>query len=139
MRFHKHIALLLAFYHFGIGAGFAINLHFCKGELESVSTILTEVFCEKETVVAKCCSKKSITVDDSCCDHSIIDLTEVDDETTLNSDPFLFEFLTIIPDDRNKLFKKAIFKNKPQALPYFTFLSNAPPLYQLYCTYIYYA
>lgn len=137
MRFHKHIAVFLAVYYFSISAGFAVNLHFCGGELESISTVLTEVVCEKEAVIAKCCSKKKKSAN-GCCDDSVIDLTEVDDETTLHSDVFLVSSPAIITN-YPKLFRQIVSKQKIQALPYYTFQSNAPPLYKLYCTYIYYA
>lgn len=137
MNFKKHIAIFFAIYYLAIGSGFAINLHFCGGELESVSTALSEIVCGK-VVETSCCSVKKEVVSD-CCDDETVDFNEAaDDETILPYSEVFHACLELLPNVFSIGFSE-VSARKQAALPFYTFQSNAPPLYKLYCTFIYYA
>ncbi|MFD0964315.1 HYC_CC_PP family protein [Pseudofulvibacter geojedonensis] len=137
MPFKKQIAIFLSILYLSISGGFAVNLHYCGGELESVSTLLTDIVCEEEAVEDKCCSEEK-DIPNDCCDDEQIDFNEVDDDTTLNTSVEFFVVNAILPNFETHQFYESE-QLKKTALPYYTFQSNAPPLYKLHCSLVFYA
>lgn len=118
-----------------ICVGITLTIHFCGGMLASVSAAPTVEVCE--SVPDSCCIKAG-KFDEDCCNDSVIDLSEVSDDSLIDSSDISKQFVAIIPDVVDISFKTTRFNNKI-TLPNYTFQSNAPPLYKLYGSYIYYA
>ena len=134
MNSNKCIGMVLAFLILVSNVGLAFNVHFCGGEIASV-TVQT---LEKTAVSEKsCCAKKTIAKD-SCCKNKMVHFQEKSDDATLKffSSGFnvnylilqnLFEIPTLIP----------VFQNNSISTYYCD--ANAPPLFKLYHQYIFYA
>lgn len=137
MRFKKNIAIIFTCYYLIICVGLTLTVHFCGGSLASVSATSSEVVCEMQISQGSCCVKKIATIP-GCCNDAVVDLSEVDEESLLHDTAIEKQFIAIIPDVVCYFFKSTKLQNKI-ALPNYTFQSNAPPLYKLYGTYIYYA
>lgn len=118
-----------------ICVGLTLTVHFCGGTLAGVSAVSITEVCE--ATPDSCCAKKS-AAKEGCCNDSVIDLSEVDDETLLYASDVSKQFIAVFPSLLEITFKKSSFKNKT-TLPNYTFQGNAPPLYKLYGTYIFYA
>jgi len=114
-----------------------MTLHFCGGSLAGMSVTSTEVACEMSDVQDVCCAIKSETKS-GCCNDAVLDLSEVDEDSLLDSSGIQKQYIEIQTNVAYYLFANTQFDNKV-ALPNYTFQSNAPPLYKLYGTYIYYA
>jgi len=112
-------------------------VHFCGGSLAGVSAISSEVACEMEVAQNSCCAKKT-TTKPGCCNDTVVDLSEVDDDSLFYDTVGEKQFIAVLPTTAFYSFKITKFQNKV-ALPNYTFQSNAPPLYKLYGTYIHYA
>ncbi len=137
MRFNKHIAVIFAFYYLFISVGLAVNLHYCGGELESISSIFTEASCEMLKAKKGCCLQHN-KVNNDCCSNQEIGFTDVDKDTLLTATDTINVFA--LPATFNNISTnnlEEVLVNKP--LQHYTFQSNAPPLFKLYSSYILYA
>lgn len=114
-----------------------MTLHFCGGSLAGMSLTSSEVVCEMSGVQDVCCIKKSETKS-GCCNDTVLDLSEVDENSLFDSSNILKQYVAVTSNVLYYFNTNTQFKNKV-ALPNYTFQSNAPPLYKLYGTYIYYA
>ena len=134
MQFKKHICLLLAFLILGSNVGLAFNVHYCGGEISSVSlnTTLPSVQSEKG-----CCEKKVVSKKDSCCKDKKIVLKEKADDKIVKSFSFQFDYVFLVPVYQQAVFSAApSFKNNLSPAYYCD--ANAPPLYKLYSQYLLY-
>ena len=135
MRFKKHISILLAFLILGSNVGLAFNVHYCGGEISSVSlnTTLPSVQSEKG-----CCEKKVVSKKDSCCKDKKIVLKEKADDKIVKSFSFQFDYVFLVP-----IYQPAVFTALPSfknnLSPAYYCDANAPPLFKLYNQYIFYA
>ena len=137
MKFKKNIAILFTCYYLLICVGLTLTVHFCGGSLAGVSAVNTDVVCDVKEDQKACCSEKS-EVESNCCNDTIVDLSEIDDDSLFNDTTFVKLFIASFPDITYCFFGEEKFQNKA-TLPNYTFQSNAPPLYKLYGTYIHYA
>ena len=101
-----------------------------------MSAISSEVVCEMQVTQDACCTKKTTTKPD-CCNDAVVDLSEVDEDSLFEDTAIEKQFTVVSTDIDYSFFKNSKIQNKV-ALPNYTFQSNAPPLYKLYGTYIYY-
>lgn len=135
LQLQKNIAIVFTCYYLMICVGLTLTVHFCSGMLAGVSAITkTEVV---EVAPEACCVAKAKTNKD-CCNDAIIDLSEVKEDSLASVFDVFDGVVAILPKHPIVVFKPLVFTNKI-ALPNYTFQSNAPPLYKLYSTYIYYA
>ena len=137
MRFKKNIAVIFTCYYLIICVGLTITVHFCAGSLAGMSAISSEVVCEMQVTQDACCTKKATSKPD-CCNDAVVDLSEVDEDSLFEDTAIEKQFTVVSTDVDYSFFKNSTIQNKV-ALPNYTFQSNAPPLYKLYGTYIYYA
>jgi len=137
VKLKRNIALFFTCYYLVISVGLSMTLHFCGGSLAGMSVTSREVVCEVSDVQDVCCFIKSETKS-GCCNDTVLDLSEVDEDSLLDSSNILKQYIAIAQNVLCYFFTNTQFKNKV-ALPNYTFQSNAPPLYKLYGTYIYYA
>ncbi|WKL47135.1 hypothetical protein Q1W71_19500 [Flavobacterium pectinovorum] len=132
MNLKKWTGLFLAFLLLVSNIGFAFDVHYCGGKIASVSLNTTaSVSSEK-----KCCGaseKKS-----SCCKDKVVHFEKKSDDATIKIFFFQIAFPAIIQEFKPIAFLSIpIFKSN-QIISYYSD-ANAPPLYQLYQQYIFYA
>jgi len=139
MQIKKHIALTLAFFLLISNSGLAFNVHYCGEKIAAISSVFSNgEVCEIPVEEEKsCCAKKEIT-HKKCCSDKELNLKD-------NSEKFAFKSISF---DLDLFFNTTIFKGtycdsvesgiKSQNLSYCSD-ANAPPLYQLYCQFTFYA
>lgn len=141
MKINKHISFLLALLIFVSNVGLAFNVHYCGGELAEISLDYKKSEpCEVKKVEKQetCCA--SSEKHDSCCSNSKVDLKKsLSDEVIVKSfqlDLGAFTFVEVWKAPEVPVNFEEI-KLKSDA-PSFYCDSNAPPLYKLYCQYLFY-
>lgn len=132
MNLKKCTGLFLAILLLVSNIGFSFDVHYCGGQIASVS-LNTSVSAAPEK---KCCGmseKKS-----SCCKDKVVHLEKKSDDATLKFFFFQFAFPAVIQE-----FKPIAFLSIPnfksnQIISYYSD-ANAPPLFKLYHQYIFYS
>lgn len=145
----KCTVLLLAFFLMFSNIGLALNVHFC-GDIKIASTVVYSklaeepcdhkehhnhpseekclaegVCCDSSADHSDCCKDEFITQDNP--DVVVVKAFNFDFSTfVLVENDFSFEFFEYSEDTKQDFFD-------------YSYNSNAPPLYKLYCSFIYYA
>ncbi|ESU19752.1 hypothetical protein FCR2A7T_16130 [Flavobacterium cauense R2A-7] len=140
MKINKHISFLLALLILVSNVGLAFNVHYCGGELAEISLDYkksepcVEKKVEKE---ATCCA--SADKHDDCCSNSKVTLKKsASDEVLVKSFQLDLGVFTFVEEWKPSLIATAEEKVNSSDIPSFYCDSNAPPLYKLYCQYIFY-
>ncbi|WP_163397912.1 HYC_CC_PP family protein [Flavobacterium fluviatile] len=130
MNLKKCTGVFLAFLLLISSIGFAFDVHYCGGKIASVS-LSSSVSPEK-----KCCGikeKKS-----SCCKDKVVKFEKKSDDATFKVFFFQIAFPALVQEFKPLAFLSVPnFKSK-EVISYYSD-ANAPPLYQLYHQYIFYA
>lgn len=132
MNVKKCTGLFLAFLLLVSNIGFAFDVHYCGGKIASVS-LNTTVSAAPEK---KCCGaseKKS-----SCCKDKVVHFEKKSDNATFKIFFFQVPFPAVIQDFQPITFLAVPNFKSHQIISYYSD-ANAPPLYQLYRQYIFYA
>lgn len=133
MRVKRYISILLAFLILGSNVGFAFNVHYCGGEIASVS-LGSAISMQQEK---GCCEKKAVSKKDSCCKDKKIVVKEKADDKIIKSFSFQLDSPFLIPEYQFTAFSALpSFKSNVQLSYYCD--ANAPPLYKLYSQYLLY-
>lgn len=138
MNFKKCTSIIMAFYLLISSSGLAFNVHYCGDTIASVSSVFSnEEPCEMEIHPEEkaCCASSSDSHDGCCSDETI----QADfDEVVIKQLQFDFDFVSVLPTvefsfytNRNELIVNQLFDYYCDA--------NAPPLYQLYSQFVFYA
>jgi hypothetical protein len=132
MNLKKCTGLFLAFLLLVSNIGFAFDVHYCGGEIASVS-LNTSVSASPEK---KCCGASEKKM--SCCKDKIFHFEKKSDNATIKVFFFQLAFPAII-ETYNPIAFLSIpnFKNN-QITSYYSD-ANAPPLFKLYSQYIFYS
>ncbi|HEX9979768.1 MAG TPA: hypothetical protein VGB50_04295 [Flavobacterium sp.] len=142
MRLTKCTSLFLSFLLLVSNMGLAFNVHFCEGQIASITSVFNvEEVCEVQPVPAleeKACCAEAAKDHKSCCDDKIVDLKDKDHDVVIKftfGGDFLFHVapITEIPS----FIPKAVFPVKKDAVYHFE--PENPPLFKLYHQYIFYA
>jgi hypothetical protein len=129
MIFKKQISVFLAVLLLVSNVGLAFNVHYCGGEIASVS--LTSLKAEKG-----CCEKVASKKDSCCKDKKIVFQKKVDNGV-VKSFSFQMDYAFVIPETHSFVFTATDnFKNN-HTLSYYCD-ANAPPLFKLYSQYLLY-
>ena len=141
MKFNKHIGILLTFLILASNMGFALNVHYCHGEVSSVSLAYkADAPCganEKKETKKSCCAAKENSK--KCCKNNLVKLKndKADNIIVKSLQLDLSAFYTV--ED----WKPVTFTTEEPILtaqnPSFYCEAHAPPLFKLYCQYIFYA
>ena len=138
MNFKKCTSFLMAVYLLVSTSGLIFHVHYCGGEIASVSTIFkSEESCgvEKQSDEESCCV--SSTEDHSvCCSDEVIQADF--DEVTIKQISFDFDYVSILSAFKAPVFYANTIVTTSQKLDYYCD-SNAPPFYQLYSQFVFYA
>lgn len=141
MKFKKYISIILAFFLLVSNVGFAIDVHYCGGEVASIKPIYwknTESF---NSVKDNCCGSKAtsnVQKKDSCCKDKVVHFQKKSENITLNSISFLPNFVFLVEEWNPIIFSK-ISKFEGSRITSYYCDANAPPLFKLYHQYIFYA
>jgi hypothetical protein len=148
MQIKKHFALLLAFFLLISNSGLAFNVHYCGEKIAAVSSVFSneEVCDPSNSEEAKqtpdneknsCCAKKEIT-HKKCCSDKEVNLKDNSEKFAFKSISFDFDFFFY-----TAIFTRTYFDTVDRGVTsqhlYYSSDANAPPLYQLYCQYTFYA
>lgn len=137
MQFRKTFSVLLAFFLLVTSSGWSFNIHYCGGEIASVTAFEKEESncCGHHSEIDVCCSTEQDEHDECCSD----DLLQVELEDTvlnfLNPD---FYFYATLPAYGLSFLSIEVDNSYPRHLYYYC-ESNAPPLYLLYSQLVLYA
>lgn len=150
MRLPKSLlAFLFAFVLMFSNVGLAMNVHFCGDEQIASSVIYAEAIedscghSDKHTQLEEVCHETQICCGDNTEDHSDCckDHTITQDNPDIliaKSFSFGYDAFVLVANDYSVVFFTTLEDFKQQHFEY-CFQSNAPPLYKLYCSLIYYA
>lgn len=140
MKINRHLSLVLAMLILVSNVGLAFNVHYCGGEFAGISLDYkkTEPCITKKVEKEDTCCATS-NEHSSCCSNDKIDLKKsISDEVIVKSFQLDLGFFTFTdswkPIEVASSEKKALKSDAPS----FYCESNAPPLYKLYCQYIFY-
>ena len=132
MKLRKCTGLFLAFLLLVSNIGFAFDVHYCGGEIASVSLNTTASAAPEK----KCCGaseKKS-----SCCKDKVVHFEKKSDNATLKMFFFQLAFPAVIQEYKPFAFLAISNFKSNQVIPYYSD-ANAPPLFKLYSQYIFYS
>jgi hypothetical protein len=134
MNFKKQISVFLAVLLLVSNVGLAFNVHYCGGEISSVSLNSTLPSLKSE----KGCCEKIVDKKDSCCKDKKIVIQKKVDNGIVKSFSFQFDYSFLVPEYNNLIVFTAIpsFKNNLNLSYYCD--ANAPPLFKLYSQYLLY-
>lgn len=141
MKFQKHISLFLAFFLLVSNVGFAIDVHYCEGKIASVQPGFWQTTEFQNRVEESCCAPKSNTIledEKSCCKDKIVHFQKKSENTTVTSIAFYPNFVFLF-DDWKPIVFGTITHFENNTIPSYYCDANAPPLFQLYHQYIFYA
>jgi hypothetical protein len=134
MIFKKCINLLLVFLLLVSNVGVAFNVHYCGNQPASIS--LKTTF-ENKNLEKNCCGvaeKKS-----HCCKNKVVHFQKKKDNATLKAFSFQSPYVFLIPKNQVEHFLSGSENFKTTVLTSYYCDANAPPLFQLYSQYIFYA
>jgi hypothetical protein len=152
MRLPKSLtALMFAFILMFSNVGLALNVRFCGDEQIASTVIYAKVIedsCEQTNIhkhveleenchkTQICCGESTDDHSDCCKDHTITQ----DNPDLLNVKSFSFSYdaFVLTENDYSVVFFTTSEDSRQDHFDY-CFQSNAPPLYKLYCSLIYYA
>lgn len=133
MKIRKHICILLATLLLVSNVGLAFNVHYCGGNIASVSL---ENFFDSKNSELDCCGKESKKP--FCCNDKKIKIEKKLDNSIVKTFSFEVPHLFYISEWKSiQVGNLYNFKNNP--ISHFGWYANAPPLYILYSQYIFYA
>lgn len=141
MKFKKHISIILAFFLLVSNIGFAVGVHYCRGEVDSVKPIYWNNTESPNSVRDNCCGSKmtsNVQKKNSCCKDKIVHFQKKSENVTLNSLFFLPNFVFFVEEWNPIIFSK-ISKSEGSGITSYYCDANAPPLFKLYHQYIFYA
>jgi hypothetical protein len=133
MNFKKQISIFLAVLLLVSNVGLAFNVHYCGGEIASVSLNSTLPSLKSEK---GCCGAKT-SKKDSCCKDRKIVVQKKTDNVIVKSFSLQFDYAFVVPEYNHIVFTAVpSFKNNLNLSYYCD--ANAPPLFMLYSQYLLY-
>src|SRR5690606_29238929 len=120
--------------------GLAFNVHYCEGEIASVSSVynVNEVCEMLPAAVEKACCAEAKKDHESCCDDKTVDLQDKSDDKIVKTFSFSdIAILPIIDCDPVHISEEVPVLQESSSTYYCD--AHAPPLFKLYSQYIFYA
>ena len=128
----------MAFYLLISSSGLAFNVHYCGDTIASVSSVFSnEEPCEMEIHPEEkaCCTASSDSHDGCCSDETI----QADfDDVVIKQLQFYFDYVSVLPTVEFSFYTNRVDLINEQLFDYYCD-ANAPPLYQLYSQFVFYA
>jgi hypothetical protein len=139
MIFKKHISLLIAMLVLVSNSGLAFNVHYCEGEIASISSVFTEdEVCEMPVVVEKICCAKPESTHKECCSDKKVDLKNKTEKIIIKSISLDFEPAYFAQYKASESSVVTVENHTDKSIAHYC-ETNAPPLYKLYCQLTFYA
>ena len=141
MKFKKHISLFLAFFLLVSNVGFAVDVHYCGGEIASVKPVFWKTVESQSTIEESCCPPKAssnIEENDSCCKDKVVNIQKKSENVIIKSISFQPDFNFLFEEWKPVVFSEISNFESNQITSYYCD-ANAPPLFKLYHQYIFYA
>ncbi|MDP2158891.1 MAG: hypothetical protein Q8K02_00275 [Flavobacterium sp.] len=138
MSFKKSMSLFLAIHLLVATSGLAFNVHYCGGEIASISSVFNlEEPCEMDSQQdQKSCCSSSFSDHEGCCSNETVQAEF--DEMVVSHINFDFTFTALFSDFQVPTFVEFVGSKYSNELHYYCD-SNAPPLYKLYSQLVFYA
>ena len=133
MNIKKHISLFLALTFLFSNLGMAFTVHFCDGKFESITA---NGFEKNSNPEIDCCGE--IEKESNCCDNKTIKVDNTIDKQSITNFNYTFP-VAILPEETTLVFPVAKVTTSQKNNPIVTVQANAPPLYKLYCSLIFYS
>lgn len=137
MQLQKSISVLLAFFLLVSSSGWSLNIHYCGGEIASVTAFEKggSNCCGHHSEKEVCCSTEQDEHNECCSD----DLLQVElEDSVLSFFNVDFDFFATFLCNGISSFSIEVEDSFPRHLYYYC-KSNAPPLYLLYSQLVFYA
>jgi hypothetical protein len=140
MQFKKQISLLIAFFLLVSNSGLAFNVHYCEGKIASISSVFSdeEICAMPVQPVKKTCCAKPQKAHKKCCSDKEVNLKNKAEKITVKSFSFDLNSVFYFSEFNLVAFSSFIPVFYSQDTDFYCD-ANAPPLYQLYCQYTFYA
>ena len=141
MKFKRHISFILAFFLLVSNIGFAVDVHYCRGEVASVKPIYWKNTESPNSVKDNCCGLKvtsNVQKKDSCCKDKVVHFQKKSENTILDSISFLPNFVFLV-DEWNPIIFSKVSKFEGDRIACYYCDANAPPLFKLYHQFLFYA
>ena len=106
MKFKKHISFILAFFLLVSNIGFAVDVHYCGGEVASVKAIYWKNTEFPNSVKDNCCGPKvtsNVQKKDSCCKDKVVHFQKKSDGFDAKSFSFQSEMPFLVVN-QNSIF-----------------------------------
>jgi len=138
MIFKKGLSVLLAFFLLVSSGGWSLNIHYCGGEIASISAFEknSNACCDHPLEQDTCCASDIEEEEDGCCSDDILQV-ELEDVVVEYLKNITF-FQAILPDYSTIYFGVESTNTSIEQLHFYCD-SNAPPLYLLYSQLVLYA
>lgn len=135
MNVKKSTSIFLALLLLVSNIGVAFNVHYCGGSIAAIS-LHSELLSLTEP--EGCCEKTTFIEKDSCCKDKVVHFEKKSDNATVKI--VLFELMApfIVPIQQS-IVRTTTPQIQKTVVNDFYVAINAPPLYQLYHQYIFYA
>jgi len=140
MKLRRYIGIILTTLILFSNIGLALNVHYCHGQLASVALAYKKDACAspKQKEIKSCCAKAAVK-GKGCCKSHIVKLQDKNDSTLIKSLQLdLGAFCAVSELKPSALYYSEVALAKKET-PSFYCDSHAPPLFKLYCQYIFYA
>jgi hypothetical protein len=134
MIFKKCTSLLLIFLLLVSNVGVAFNVHYCGESIASVS--LNNTFYNQDSE-KKCCG--IIEEKSTCCKNKVVHFQKKTDNATFKVFCFQAPFVFLTPKNQIEYFSGGLENFKTTIISSYYCDANAPPLFQLYSQYVFYA
>lgn len=133
MVLKKHISIFLTFFLLASNLGLAFNVHYCDGEIASVTLSTAPSSAEK---VDECCG--IVEKDSQCCNDKVIKAELKADQIIVKTLSFDASFIPVTDCWKPQFFAQNTNFKQRDTFTYYCD-AHAPPLYLLYSQYTFYA
>lgn len=139
MKLKKCTSLLLALLVLFSNAGLAFNVHYCGGEIAGISSgySIDKASADDNPMADRACCIAKAKENKSCCDNKTIK-SEKKSDVVVKTFSFHIDAPFVANSWKPLVFVPASQTVAPQTAAYYCD-AHAPPLYQLYSQYIFYA
>lgn len=137
MKFQQHISLFLALFLLFFNGGFAVNVHYCGGEIASVFPIYLEALATTQDVEKECCDTL-IDSKQSCCNDKVVHFQKKADNFVVKKFFSATTAAVLVSGWIPLIYSKTSYF-KLSSAAYYLCEANAPPFFKLYQKYIFYA
>lgn len=135
MNVKKSTSIFLALLLLVSNMGMAFNVHYCGGSIAAIS-LHSELLSLTEP--DGCCEKTAVVEKDSCCKDKVLHFEKKSDNATVKVVLFEIGIPFVAPFQQPILFSAIPTIQKAVVTDFYVAI-NAPPLYQLYHQYLFYA